>query len=66
MAKELVVEGSMAVGHESPSVIEMLASGRLDVSPMITHRFDFADVMQALATARRPDEAGKVMVTFGA
>ena len=66
MAKELVVRGSMAVGHEFASVIEMLASGRVDVSPMIAHRFEFARVLDAFATARTPEAAGKVMVTFDA
>jgi len=66
MAKELVVRGSMAVGHEFPSVIEMLASGRVDVSPMLTHRFPFARVLDALEAARRPEAGGKVMVTFDA
>lgn len=64
MAKELVLEGSMAVGHEFASVIEMLASGRVDVSPMITHELDFAHFTEALATARQADRAGKVIVTF--
>ena len=31
MAKELTIKGSMALGYEFPDVIEMLASGRLDV-----------------------------------
>ena len=66
MAKELVVRGSMAVGHEAPQVIEMLASGRVDVAPMLTHRFEFARVLEALDAARRPESAGKVMVTFDA
>jgi threonine dehydrogenase-like Zn-dependent dehydrogenase len=64
MAKELTIKGSMALGDEFPDVIEMLASGRVDVTPMITHQFDFADFMVALGTARQPDKAAKVMVTF--
>ena len=66
MAKELVVRGSMAVGHEFSDVIEMLASERVDVSPMLTHRFSFARVLDALEAARRPEAGGKVMVTFDA
>jgi len=64
MAKELVLKGSMSVGHDFASVIEMLSSGRIDVAAMITHQFDFAHVMDAIATARQADKAGKVMVNF--
>lgn len=64
MAKELCVRGSLALGQEFPEVIEMLASGRVDVSPIITHRFPFDRFPDALATARRADESAKVMVSF--
>ncbi|MFN8625068.1 MAG: zinc-binding dehydrogenase [Candidatus Binatia bacterium] len=64
MAKELVLKGSMSVGHDFAKVIDMLASGRVDVVPMITHEFDFAHVMDAFAAARQTDTTGKVMVNF--
>jgi threonine dehydrogenase-like Zn-dependent dehydrogenase len=64
MAKELTIKGAMAYPNEFPAVIEMLVSGRVDVSPMITHQFDFAEFMAALATAQQPDKATKVMVNF--
>ncbi len=64
MAKELTIKGAMAYPDEFPAVIEMLAAGSVDPSPMITHEFAFADFPRALATAQHPDRAGKVMVTF--
>jgi (R,R)-butanediol dehydrogenase / meso-butanediol dehydrogenase / diacetyl reductase len=64
MAKEMTIKGSMAYPDEFPTVIEMLASGRVDVSPMITHQFAFTEFMDALATAQQPSEAAKVMVNF--
>jgi threonine dehydrogenase-like Zn-dependent dehydrogenase len=64
MAKELSIRGSIALGQEFPAVLEMLAAKRVDVSPMITHRFGFDRFLDALATARRADEAAKVMVSF--
>jgi len=64
MLKELVVRGSVALGQEFPAVLEMLAAERVDVSPIVTHRFGFDRFFDALATARRADEAAKVMVTF--
>jgi hypothetical protein len=33
-------------------------------SPIISHRFPFADVQQALTTASTPGAADKVVVTF--
>lgn len=64
MAKELTIRGSIALGQEFPAVLEMLASKRVDVSPIVTHRFGFDRFFEALATARRADEAAKVMVSF--
>jgi len=64
MAKELTIRGSMALGREFADVIEMLASGKVDASPMITHEFTFDRFMEALETARQADRAGKVVVTF--
>jgi threonine dehydrogenase-like Zn-dependent dehydrogenase len=66
MAKELTIKGAMAYPNEFPAVIEMLASGRVDVSPIITHQFSWPHFMEALAMAQQTDEAAKVMVNcFG-
>jgi 2-desacetyl-2-hydroxyethyl bacteriochlorophyllide A dehydrogenase len=64
MAKELSIRGSIALGQEFPAVLEMLAAKRVDVSPIVTHRFGFDRFLDAFATARRADEAAKVMVSF--
>ncbi len=65
MAKELTIRGSMSYPKEFGDVIAMLEAG-LDAGAMITHRFPLAQFSQALAMARRADEAGKVMVTMNA
>ncbi len=65
MAKELTIRGALAYPDEFRPVLDMLASGQVDARPMITHRFDFDDFPQALATAKRAEAAGKVMVHFG-
>ncbi|RNE89103.1 scyllo-inosose 3-dehydrogenase [Marichromatium sp. AB31] len=45
-------------------IIRLLASGRLEVAPMITARYPFAEAISALATSvQRTD--GKVMVRIG-
>jgi threonine dehydrogenase-like Zn-dependent dehydrogenase len=49
-------------GHENfPNVIRMVASGRLDLSPMITARFKLDDTVAAIARATERRD-GKVMV----
>jgi L-iditol 2-dehydrogenase len=44
---------------------ELLRSGQVDPVPLITHRFDLADVQTAYDTARAGGPAIKVVVTFG-
>lgn len=64
MAKEMVIKGSMAYPDEFDSVLELLTAGRVDVGPMISHRFPLLEFDQALATARCADSAAKVLVTM--
>ncbi len=64
MMKELSIKGSMAYPNEFTAVIEMLASGKVDVAPMVSHTFDFSDFEGALATAQQPKRAAKVVVRF--
>jgi threonine dehydrogenase-like Zn-dependent dehydrogenase len=45
-------------------VLAMLASGDIDVEPMVSHRFKGADFMAAFAVASRPDAAAKVLVQY--
>lgn len=62
MAKELVIKGSMAYPDEFDEVLELLEAGRVDVQPMISHRFPLMAFDEALAMARRADQAAKVLV----
>jgi threonine dehydrogenase-like Zn-dependent dehydrogenase len=63
MMKELEIVGSMAYPDEFPQVLEMLLSGKVDVSPMVSHRFELDAFLDALATARNPEQAAKVMIS---
>jgi threonine dehydrogenase-like Zn-dependent dehydrogenase len=49
-------------GHETfPNVIRMVAAGRLDLSPIVTARYDLADTLDAIAkSTERAD--GKILV----
>ena len=64
LIKELHLIGSMAYPNEFPAVIEMLASGKVDVSALISHEYDLEDFMQALAVAQDPQQAVKVMINI--
>ena len=60
--RELNIIGSMAYPDEFPEVIEMLASGEIDVDPVITHRFPLTGFSDALAQAKNANKAIKVMI----
>lgn len=62
LLRELSIVGSMAYPEEFPQVIAMLASGEVDVEPLISHRFPLSDFPAALAQARDTQATLKVMV----
>ncbi len=62
LIKELRLIGSMAYPTEFPRVIEMLQSGKVDVSSLVSHRFALDEFMDALDVARDPARAAKVMI----
>jgi 2-desacetyl-2-hydroxyethyl bacteriochlorophyllide A dehydrogenase len=64
LIKELRLVGSMAYPSEFPQVIDMLQGGAVDIAPLISHRFELKDFHQALAVARDPDQAVKVLITM--
>jgi 2-desacetyl-2-hydroxyethyl bacteriochlorophyllide A dehydrogenase len=59
---ELQITASQAYPEEFPAVVEMLASGQVDIDPLVTHRFPLSDFNEALGMAQRQDRAIKVMV----
>ena len=64
LMKELQIRGSIGYPVEFPQAIATLSDPAIDVSPMLSHRFAFADFLEAFRTARDPSRAAKVMVTF--
>ncbi len=49
-------------GHETfPNVIRMVAAGRLDLSPIVTARYDLAQTVEAIAKSTERTD-GKIMV----
>jgi threonine dehydrogenase-like Zn-dependent dehydrogenase len=63
--KEVDVVFSRNSLDQFPRVIERISQGEIDPRPMISHRFPFSDVGQALKLAReRPRGMGKVILEF--
>ncbi|HEY5244558.1 MAG TPA: zinc-binding dehydrogenase, partial [Acidimicrobiales bacterium] len=71
--KELTVAGSNAFGieavdgvrrHAIAHYLELVAAGRVDVAPMLTHRFALDDWRDALRAVARPAESGALKVAF--
>jgi L-iditol 2-dehydrogenase len=49
--KELDIVGINRYANTFPKVISMIASGQLDLTPVISHRFSFSEVCEAFAYA---------------
>jgi L-iditol 2-dehydrogenase len=63
LEKELDVRGVNRYANTYPTALSLLASGKLDVKPLISHRFPFAQVVEAFAfAAHHRTETIKVMV----
>ncbi len=66
-SRELTVIWSFCYGRhggrtEFQIAIDLLAAGKLDPNPLITHRFDLDDIGEAFAVAAGRDEHGSVKV----
>ena len=64
LAKELSMTASMAYADEFPEVIRILSGGSIDLTPFISHRFEFAEFAAAFETAKDKDKAAKILITF--
>jgi len=66
MANEIAMTGSIALDRadEFGEAVEMVASGSVDLSPMISHRFAFDEFHEAIAMAADGDRSAKVMLHF--
>lgn len=64
-AKELDVRGSRLHNKKFPAVIDHFASGRIRVNDMITHRFPFTEIHDALKLMEDNSiDKGKVILLF--
>lgn len=65
MLRELEVIGSATYDDEFNEAIDLLASGRADLSALVTHRFPLARISDAFAMQMDPAQAGKVLIIPG-
>ncbi|MEL6169202.1 MAG: L-idonate 5-dehydrogenase [Pseudomonadota bacterium] len=63
-AKELELRGSFRFHAEFPAAVDMMQSGRLDVMPLITHRFPVDDAVPAFDMAADRSQAIKAQIAF--
>ncbi len=64
-AREIDIRGSRLHNHKFPVVIDYFASGKLQVKDMITHRYHFTEIHDALRLIENPEiENGKVVLFF--
>jgi len=64
-AREIDVRGSRLHNNKFPTVIEYFTSGKLEVKDMISHRFPFTQIDEALRLIENPsNENGKVVLMF--
>jgi L-idonate 5-dehydrogenase len=64
MSKELTVVGSFRSGMAFDWAVDYLASGRIDVRPLITHQFAMDQIAAAFATAADGRQSAKVQIFF--
>lgn len=62
MMKQLRITGSMTYPEDFGETLELLC--KVDLSPLITHKFGLDDFGEALKTAQDTFVAGKVMIEF--
>ena len=64
-AREIDIRGSRLHNNKFPAVIEHFISGKLEVKDMITHRFPFTEIHDAIKLIENPAiENGKVVLLF--
>jgi alcohol dehydrogenase len=50
--------------YSTPRLLELVSQGRIDAKPLVTHRFDLDDVMDAYDQFSRPQETGALKVVL--
>jgi 2-desacetyl-2-hydroxyethyl bacteriochlorophyllide A dehydrogenase len=62
MIRELTVIGAMGYENEFPEVIDLLDRGVVDLTPLITHRYQLDEIAEAFRVQMNSEAAVKVLV----
>ncbi len=63
ISKEVDIMGIFRYANVYPYAIQLVSNGRMDIDPLVTHRYSLDDVVEALDVAyERRDGAVKVMI----
>jgi threonine dehydrogenase-like Zn-dependent dehydrogenase len=62
VAKELMLRTSLAYKNEFPEALQLVASGAIDVLPLISHHFKLGDIDAAFQAQSHPESSIKVML----
>ncbi|MEH6549134.1 MAG: zinc-binding dehydrogenase [Pseudomonadales bacterium] len=62
LMRELVIKGAIGYPIEFPQVIAMIEEAKVNLEPMISHRYSLADFNEAFTVASNTDLSAKVMV----
>jgi 2-desacetyl-2-hydroxyethyl bacteriochlorophyllide A dehydrogenase len=62
LAKELVLRSSLAYQEEFPEALKLVATGAIDVTPLISHHFKLGDIDAAFKAQSDPENSIKVMM----
>ncbi|MEZ4644879.1 MAG: zinc-binding dehydrogenase [Chloroflexota bacterium] len=64
--KDLQMKGSVGYPTEFPQVLSFFIDGKIDLKPMVTHRYPLSEIETALHMAINTTEAVKVMIDLSA
>lgn len=65
MVKEIDVMGVFRYAHAYPKAIDLVASGKIDVAPLVTDRFRFEESVEAFEFAKKPNpNTCKIMISL--
>jgi alcohol dehydrogenase len=60
--KDVTITTGLVDGYSTPTLLELIRTGQLDVDRFVTHRFAMRDFLEAYDTFSRADEAGALKV----